>query len=694
MPEPKNRQTMKKLPEVHCRRCEESVRLPMEKPRHPRRHHVLAAIAARTRPEQQCQCPPVPPPAVECPRPFWRRRKPEPQAPVAPTAAKRVEPAGVSRIAVFAAHGMGQQIPFSTMDVLTRKLREKDGSQDCDLSVRSVLFEDEEWLRRVEFNLLTGSQKVECHVYEGYWAPLTEGRISVRQVVAFLFGAARNGLKNGRKHFVRWMFGSYQRFSPLGRMVLYLVVAVVGLGSLIAMNTVIVLVSAASTFLGQTEEWLSTELKSDLSTTFSLVLAAGFFAGVSLLISRKFPGKVMGTLSVAVFVGFYFVATLGSIAMLTLIYGHVKLTPKKGFVYWGWLNRDLIRNLDEIMQGAVLLLAAVAAVYWVGSRLVMLLSLVKRDRKGRPVPSPAGEPAEGRLTSTFLVTGLVVLGLAAVGLTLKILREIASGIPLRKALLTGEGNSFEVLVNSTPDALFWFLLVAASAAVRRVLIQYVGDVAIYISPYKLDEFNELREEIKKKLTKAARNVYSLQDEGGRPYYDKVFVVGHSLGSVIAYDVLNELIRSDQAAQKGSHFAELSGLGVAQRTPLLLTFGSPLDKTAFLFAVQYDCRERGPREALASAGQPLIQSYDCRPERWVNVYSPWDIISGSLNLYDVDLIDDKPLDPKHEAKKVCNIKDPKATTLFAAHVEFWKNDLIYEVLHEEIRRVVTGACRPC
>ncbi len=251
-----------------------------------------------------------------------------------------------------------------------------------------------------------------------------------------------------------------------------------------------------------------------------------------------------------------------------------------------------------------------------------------------------------------------------------------------------------MFVNSTPDAFFWFLLVAASAAVRRVLIQYVGDVAIYISPYKLDEFNELREEIKKKLTKAARNVYSLQDEGGRPYYDKVFVVGHSLGSVIAYDVLNELIRSDQAAQKGSHFPELSGLGVAQRTPLLLTFGSPLDKTAFLFAVQYDCRERGPREALASAGQPLIQSYDCRPERWVNVYSPWDIISGSLNLYDVDLIDDKPLDPKHEAKKVCNIKDPKATTLFAAHVEFWKNDLIYEVLHQEIRRVVTGACRPC
>ena len=196
------------------------------------------------------------------------------------------------------------------------------------------------------------------------------------------------------------------------------------------------------------------------------------------------------------------------------------------------------------------------------------------------------------------------------------------------------------------------------------------------------------------MTTAAGNIYSLQDEAGRPYYDKVFVVGHSLGSVIAYDVLNELIRSDQAAEEGSHFADLTGLGVAQRTPLLLTFGSPLDKTAFLFAVQYDCLERGPREALASAGQPLIQSYECRPERWVNVYSPWDIISGSLDLYDVDSIEDAPLAEEYEAKKVCNIKDPKATTLFAAHVQYWSNDLIYQVLHQEIRRVVTGACKPC
>ncbi|HEU4867580.1 MAG TPA: hypothetical protein VFV09_07620 [Actinomycetota bacterium] len=669
----------------------------MEKTKHSWRHHVLAAIAALQKPEEQCECEPVPAPSVECPLRrllFWRSRNPELQPPDVPTVRKKDDNAArVSRIAVFAAHGMGQQVPFSTMDVLTRKLREEDGSQDCDLSVRSVEFEDEDWLRRVEFTLLSGNQKVDCHVYEGYWAPLTEGRISVRQVVAFLFGAARNGLKNGRKSFVRWMFGSYQRFSPLGRMVLYLLVAVVGLGALIAMNTVIVLVSAASTFLGKPDDWLSSALKTDLTTTFNFVLAAAFLVVAFLFIAKKFPGKVTGSLSVALFVVFYFVATLGSVAMFTMIYGHVKLTPE-GFVNRRWLDRDLIRNFDEIMQGIVLLLVAAVAVFWVGSRLVMLVGLVKRDFKGRPGPTSVQERIEGRSTSSVLLAGLIVLALAAVGLTVKILLEIAAGASLRKAFLPGEGNLLQDFVNSTPDAFFWFLLVGASAAVRRVLIQYVGDVAIYISPYKLDEFNELREEIKKKLTKAARNVYSLQDEDGRPYYDKVFVVGHSLGSVIAYDVLNELIRSDQAAEKGSDFAELSGLGVAQRTPLLLTFGSPLDKTAFLFAVQYDCRERGPREALASAGQPLIQSYDCRPERWMNVYSPWDIISGSLNLYDVDLIDDKPLNPRDEAKKVCNIKDPKATTLFAAHVEYWKNDLIYEILHQEIRRVVTGACKPC
>ena len=63
-------------------------------------------------------------------------------------------------------------------------------------------------------------------------------------------------------------------------------------------------------------------------------------------------------------------------------------------------------------------------------------------------------------------------------------------------------------------------------------------------------------------------------------------VGRSLGSVIVYDVLNRLVNEDEAIG--------CSLKVVARTPLLLTFGSPLDRTAFLFAVQRQNTGEGPR----------------------------------------------------------------------------------------------------
>src|SRR5213080_2751829 len=59
-----------------------------------------------------------------------------------------------------------------------------------------------------------------------------------------------------------------------------------------------------------------------------------------------------------------------------------------------------------------------------------------------------------------------------------------------------------------------------------------------------------------------------------PGYSRVVVVGHSLGSVLAYDTLNALINEDQVCAKQR--------GVVSKTRALITFGSPLDKTAFMF----------------------------------------------------------------------------------------------------------------
>ena len=137
--------------------------------------------------------------------------------------------------------------------------------------------------------------------------------------------------------------------------------------------------------------------------------------------------------------------------------------------------------------------------------------------------------------------------------------------------------------------MIWLIAYSGSAVVRWFLLEFVGDAAIYVSSHTLNRFYETRQAIKTTSLDVARAVY---EHGG---CDRHILMGHSLGSVIAYDTLNRLIVDDEILE--------GRLRVAERTALLLTFGSILDKTAFLFRAQSEFSD--VREALCSAGQPLI-----------------------------------------------------------------------------------------
>jgi hypothetical protein len=213
----------------------------------------------------------------------------------------------------------------------------------------------------------------------------------------------------------------------------------------------------------------------------------------------------------------------------------------------------------------------------------------------------------------------------------------------------------------------WPFLLLAAARIRSVMVQYVGDVAAYISPDRLDRFSRIRGNIKEQARRTAAAIYSAQDlNGGGFQYRQVALVGHSLGSVISYDTLNRLIKDD----------ELAGgpRDILGRTNLLLTFGSPLDKTSFVFAL-HGSEATETREALVAAVQPLIQDYRYRPFPWVNVWSPNDVISGKL-----DYFDSAPADPNRGVK---NEPDPEASIPLLAHVEYWKNRLVWERLYKAL-----------
>lgn len=551
---------------------------------------------------------------------------------------------------------MGQQIPFQTLDQVAEGLRqenEKHGNPNSAFDVRAIKFEDE-WLSRIEMEVKSSTQEaIDVHLYEGYWAPLTEGKIKAGGVANFLNGAARNGIKNGSRIFRRWLFHSYYEYESPTRILLYLLIALAGVLALVEMNSTIALVAAGRAMLAQTPPWLSNGLFADLTTTFNIVVTMMVIFGASLGIAQllRKPSvpptlrRVWGAITVPLFAVALFTLILGGIAIALLFYGHVKLDTSGSDQLWHRVApAALVDGFNNCFDTVALWLTiAVLGLFLLNWIAKIILGII-RDLMH------SGKRA---LTVAIALCMLVFAGLVA-----------------------WMGCSFWEIFQTlkTPDAvdvarsgLAWPLLIVATGIIRQVLVQYVGDVAIYVAPYKLDEFFQLRNQIRDCVQRVAHAVYAQQREDGLgPEYDEVLVVGHSLGSVVVYDVLNRLVNEDAAAS--------NSMRVVDRTPMLLTFGSPLDKTAFLFAVQAQHTEEA-REALAATLQPLIQDYAFRPRQWINIYSPWDIISGSLGFYDPP----GSTDPR----RVCNRRDPDATTLLTAHVEYWTNPLLFNILYDAV-----------
>lgn len=461
------------------------------------------------------------------------------------------------------AHGMGQQVPFETIDGLARGLRREDakrqGKAARELPPVSVGFlkEGEQTLPRAELEI-AGTP---VDLFEVYWAPVTQGKVFLRDVVYFLIDAGLRGLRNAGPNgaFERWMFGKWQQL-PLNALAtrLFFLLATLVFLALLAINAVTAVVAAIGIFgPAQPPAWLTHTVRQELTTLLTLPALAGAGLVLGYVVRDRLPRRVA---------------------------------------------HALLRLLVDLTVAAVLL--AGALIPW-----VILLE-------------PPGRPQ------------------------LRFLAALAS-CPAYQTCL-------------------WLLIAALSAVARWFILEYVGDVAVYISAHTVNRYSEIRKEIQKIARETGRAVYAARGPGDAPLYHRVIVVGHSLGSVVAYDMLNALTREDLLSG--------AGLDVTARTPLLLTFGSPLDKTAYIFRTQQP-REAEVREALAAAMQPLIASYRHRPRHWINLWSPDDWISGELNFYD-------ERGAEHPSR-VINHVDPDAFLPGAAHNQYWDNPLLLWMLYQSV-----------
>ena len=550
--------------------------------------------------------------------------------------------------AVLVVHGVGQQTKFETLDALVRGLVRSIGPAPLDQPRARLVELAGERLNRVELRFKRDGREREIHLYEAYWAPRTEGRVTLRDAVYLIALAAVNGVRNGTAHFERWLFGHLVSFPPQIRTVISLIVGLLAILALVIINMTIGVVAAARWGLGARQGVVGDGLYGDLSTVlnllFVLVILFGAVLGLGGLL-RRAPGFVRLAAGGAGLVAFATalagtIATGVAIPLLFFLHPQTAAPPDLPLLP-AVLGLTLVDRFNAFVELSTVALVLAAAL--VGG-LAYLGRLVRAWW--------ASEGPEGRSGVTAFV--VVLFAALLVGLAVEI---VGLGVP-------DQGRSAGA--GALGRSAVWMLLVAASLVVRRVIVQYVGDVVAYVQSHTLDRFQVLRDEIKADVYNRARAIYRAGDELGFAY-ERVAIAGHSLGSVIAYDALNRLIAEDElSGVKSSAF-----LDVVKRTPLLLTFGSPLDKTAFTFGAQRE--QTGTRYALAATAQPLIQRLD-RPE-WVNVHSPWDPISGALDFYDPPR---KPND-EPDPKAVRNKQDLDARTLFSAHVEYWDGTLIFDTL---------------
>jgi hypothetical protein len=551
------------------------------------------------------------------------------QYPAATNRAAAKLPAEGDRSAVLVVHGMGQQRKFETLSDVADGIGRIAGEAKPK-EARNVRIGDER-LSRVELQLQDGRQ---VDVYEAYWAPFTEGQVTLRDVMAFLWAGARNGIRNARKPFRRWIFGQHLQLPGGKRTLFYLIVATAVLASLVFINSLTLLLGATKA-MSSTPSWLEKAAIEDITSAILMFLCttAGFAALYFAAAHQKKPGGgltkrlAISRLGIYYFFGLCFEIVTVTVAMLLAIALHRHPT------FWGvaaWTTGTLLVSLT-----AVLLVAAA---------VVTLASLPRSQKRGFDL---------GLSLACVALAGFTVL-LAAVRAGQE--RSIFDMIQLNAGIFAPA-----ILWISARWVAIWIALAWVSKQAREFLVQYLGDVAAYVSPSALDRFDSLRDRIKECTFKTANAIYRAEENGGFAYRN-VAIVGHSLGSVAAYDCLNRMLSEDTFSA--------GALRVRARTSGLITFGSPLDKTAFLFELN-TTTSSSTRAALATTVQPLIADMATLSIPWTNIYSPSDIIGGDLDFYGTDA---------NSQNRVVNEIDHDAVTPLGAHTEYWKNTLLWRTLN--------------
>jgi hypothetical protein len=500
-----------------------------------------------------------------------------------------------AKAAVLVIHGMGQQSPYETLDHFAQGLARHFATTGAAApqwpTIRPLLINHGDWSETAIRLTLRGEPPPRGHstidLYEYYWAPYTEGKISYLQTLKWLRQTALTPL--------RYLASSYELFPP-GR------------------------------------------------------AKAAFLREIFRILFLSLP-----------------------LVTLTIVLGYL-LTKADRILPTASGLVDIWRQIDLAQQAGLVALAALIALNLVMVRALLRLARERHPIQGQGLHSLSDDAARRWRYCAICTLALSLVAATAFGWMLwPVLMKFADRIwrlHLLAALIAGGVNE----------------------CVRRILVGYVGDIAVYANA----DAKAVSFQARSKILEGAREAI-LRLLRSPEAYERVVLAGHSLGSVIAYDLINRLldeVRADRST--GAHGALTTGVLTTEELSKLrglVTFGSPLDKICYFFRTQVPPGQpiraqilsfmHGFRRAPSGRGYGTFQFQRYpMPDpsddfTWINIWAAADPVSGHLDFYRVAGANSLR-SPQNQYER------PYPMTQWGyAHVKYWSDPVLYDLISEHL-----------
>jgi len=577
--------------------------------------------------------------------------------------------------AILVIHGIGQQQPFQPLDSFVNGIAGTLRKAGNVISLTHVMHGRDEVFDhsfRVEAAEPGAAQpNVRLDVYEFYWAPYTQGRASFSEIAQWLLSTGFTPLRRLAFNIpllIERAEGRASRETARGDLP--------GAGAL--WRRIRRLVAGRKGF------WIVIELLREIWRLVYVALVAVALAGATLALVSQTGGLVKRVYAA--------VAPVLELPML-----------RAGAV---WLALALVTGL-----AALALLLSIPEQIGDLFRLFRLEPQVPGgDGSGTPQALPASKfsPRKLETDSAPAVKWLNPLGIrdrwrVEMGARRWLLPLSVAGAlgcwfllawlggPAPRCLLSACPSPVvaQVLVHlSGKDLLVVLLLLGVAFLLKTIFVDYLGDIALYTTADQNSAYYPTRESIRTEATRRVRALLRNEE------YAAVAVAGHSLGSVIGYDVISWLrveaqlpapstatplphdldtllagLPADKAEAARHLWGEWNAAIGAQvsrgprsqgqleagrpidtralaRLKTFITFGSPLNKVLYLFRARVGMHEtvrahiiqetHGYRQLadLLTRDASIRDQTDDPPDdlRWLNFYSPMDPVSARLVLY--------------------------------------------------------------